>query len=427
MRYSKESALGRRHNACGKGRCNVRALPRDGKIMFGVNLSFSVGMGLYSFVMPAYVRQLGATPAQYGAMLSALIALGTLTVIPGGAWADRYDRRLLMIIGWAMCLPAPIVFAHAPTWLWLLAGYIPFFLSFFCNPAINAYIANLADHASMGTVWGLINAAFPLGFIVGPALGSVIIRAWGMTTTFYGTFICYLVSFGLLFMLGRDNASAHTSGEASAAGEATRESARAATMGRDLLVVASLFAGFHLIIGVGQNYIAMYLEDTAGLALSSLSYFGSAGAIGGFILGPWIGRLRDRRGAGAALPVSLGLVAAAYAGLLAVRLPIALFGLLVMRGGENGMFSLGQAEVSARAPRASLGRVFALFNVMTGVAGTAGPYLGGVLYGMDVRLPFLTVIGGSVLIAVASRLAIGSGTSGIGRDELGPAQDKAAI
>lgn len=387
----------------------MRALGRDGKVMFAVNLAFSLGMGLYAFVMPAYARQLGATPANWGALLSGMFALGTLATIPGGAWADRYCRRRLMLIGWAMCLPVPIIFALAPTWIWLLPGYIPFFLSFFCNPAINAYVAGLADHSKMGTVWGTINSAFPLGFIIGPSLGSLVIRAWGMKAAFAGAFCFFLLSFLLLFQLTPECKRPRpvAVGGETPPGPGAAKPVPGPACGRSVLEVAALFAAFHLILAVGQNYIALYLQDSAGLDLGAVSAFGSAGALGGFLMAPLIGRLRDRRGTALALPVSLGLVAAAYGGLLATKAPVLLFGLLTMRGGENGVFSLGQAEVSTRAPADSMGRTFAMFNVMTGIAGTAGPYLGGVLYVLNRRLPFVAVVLGCAALALASRLVLG--------------------
>lgn len=385
-------------------------LNRESRLFFLVNLSFSLGMGLYGFVMPAYARQLGATPAQFGALISVSMAAGTLAVIPGGYWADRYDRQLLMRLGWGMCLPVPLIFAAAPDWLWLIPGYALFFLSFFCNPAINAYVSSIADPKRLGSVWGVINSAFPLGFVVGPAVGAAIIAAAGMRVVFLCTFACYLVSFGLLFLLPRASVRGASQQDEARVAEATRHPggvsgvSRHERLRRSLVPVAVMFAFFYLLAGIGQNYIAMYLQDTRGLELSGIGVFGSAAALGGFIAAPLIGRLRDGAGPRVAMPVALTLVAAAYAGLLYIAAPAGLFAVLALRGGENGLYSLGQAEVSARSSPHELGRRFAAFNVLTGIGSTIGPYAGGVLYVQDVRWPFLFVIVGCLLLAVTSRL-----------------------
>jgi MFS family permease len=393
----------------------VIGLNRDGRLMFAVNLSFSVGMGLYGFVMPAYVRQLGASPAQFGALISCAFALGTLSVIPGGPWADRFDRRALMIAGWLMCLPVPLIYAWAPTWPWLIPGYAIFFLSFFCNPALSAYVAAIAEPGRSGAVWGAINSAFPLGFIVGPPVGAAVIRSFGMQAVFYCTFACYLVSFLFVLMLapqpgGRTSALLGASrplpGPAETPGDAGHVRRSRRTAGA-LLTVAALFACFQLLAGVGGNYVSMYLVDTTGLDLGGVGFFGSAGAIGGFVCAPLIGRLRDRRGSRTALPAALGLVILSNAGLLLLRARAAVFGSLVLRGGENGVFTLGQAEMAAAARGQGLGRAFALYHVLGGIGGTIGPYLGGALYVLDRRLPFLFVALGSASMIVCSRILHG--------------------
>lgn len=401
-----------------KERLLLSHLSRDAKLMFLVNLAFAIGMGLYGFVMPAYARELGATPEQFGAILSGAFALGTLAVIPGGIWADRYDRRTLMLAGWALCLPAPLIFAWAKTWTWLIPGYVFFFLSFFCNPAISAYVASMAGSARSGSIWGTINSAFPLGFIGGPMIGALLIRLYGIRTVFLCTFVCYVISFLLLWAMSPQPARSRADSSAEnghapagppqpvagaddlmgsqAGGEAARKAYRA------FIGVAVLFAFFHLLVGVGPTYIALYLQDGLGLDLSRLSIFGSAGALGGFLCAPLIGQLRDRRGVRVATGVALGLIILSNAGLLALRALLPLFVVLVMRGGENGMFTLGQAEIASRASREEMGRTFAVFHVMTGIGGTIGPYIGGALYGVNARLPFLAMIVGSLALGVVA-------------------------
>jgi MFS transporter, DHA1 family, tetracycline resistance protein len=402
---------------CLEGAPVLTHLSRDAKLMFAVNLAFSLGMGLYGFVMPAYARELGATPEQFGAILSGAFALGTLSVIPGGAWADRYDRRTLMLIGWAMCLPAPLIFAWARHWTWLIPGYACFFLSFFCNPAISAYVASIAGSERSGAVWGTINAAFPLGFIIGPTVGGVLIRLVGLKTVFLFTFGFYLISFSLLWAMspqpsrptvangngdvGRaDEPDSGLADAMNAALEGVSGSVRQAR--RSLVRVAGLFAFFHLLVGVGPTYIPLYLQDNLGLELSRISVFGSAGALGGFLCAPLIGQLRDRRGVRLAILVALGLVLLSNAGILVLSSLVPLFLVLTFRGGENGLFTLGQAEIASRAPREELGRTFASFHVLTGIGGTIGPYLGGALYGLNPRLPFLFMIAGTAAMAVAA-------------------------
>ena len=400
----------------------MRGLGKAAKVMFAINLTFSLGMGLYMFIMAAYARELGATPAQFGAVASAASAIGVLAVIPGGAWADRYDPRRLMKLSWAMCLPAPLIYAWAPTWQWLIPGYFLIFASFFANPAINVYITHSVPHDRLGSTWGVINSAFPLGTIIGPSAGALIIRGFGMPGLFLCTFAFYVASFLCLFALppsggpGLGHAqTAASSGTADltdgalptvagvAASPAQGLSPRSPI--RTILPVFLVFGTFAALANAA-TYVSLYLQDTQGLALSSLGWFGSAASIGGFVCAPMIGRLRDRRGGHVALPATLLLAATAYGGLLLFRNPALLFSALVLRGGESGAYALSNTEVAARSPREGMGRIFAAFGVVTGIGGTIGPYLGGVLYGLDIKLPFLVVIAGYIGLAAVARLTL---------------------
>jgi MFS family permease len=390
--------------------------------MFAINLAFSLGMGLYMFIMAAYARELGATPAQFGAVASAASAIGVLAVIPGGAWADRYDPRRLMKLSWAMCLPAPLIYAWAPTWQWLIPGYFLIFASFFANPAINVYITHSVPHDRLGATWGVINSAFPLGTIIGPSAGALIIRGFGMPGLFLCTFACYVASFLFLFALppsggpGLGHAATATpapeidpsDGESPVlpgVSGALPEGPPPRSAIRTILPVFLVFGTFAALANAA-NYVSLYLQDTQGLALSSLGWFGSAASIGGFICAPLIGRLRDKRGGHVALPVTLLLATAAYGGLLLLRTPVLLFSALVLRGGESGAFALSNTEVAARAPREGMGRIFAAFGVVTGIGGTIGPYLGGLLYGLNINLPFVVVMAGYIGLATVARLTL---------------------
>lgn len=384
----------------------MRSLGRAARVMFAINLAFSLGMGLYMFIMAAYARQLGATPAQYGAMASAASAVGVLAVIPGGAWADRHDPRRLMKLSWAMCLPAPLFYAFAPSWQWLIPGYILIFSSFFANPAINVYITRSVPHERLGATWGIINSAFPLGMIVGPSAGALIIGAVGMSGLFLCTFVCYVASFLLLFALPPGGGPGLGHAETV---PATAISADPAMSHRQLLrTILPVFLVFGVFAALtnAATYVSLYLQDTQGLELSSLGWFGSASSIGGFICAPLIGRLRDKRGGNVAMPATLLLAASAYAGLLMFRQPVALFGSLLLRGGESGAYALSNTEVAARAPHQGMGRVFAAFQVVTGLGATVGPFLGGLLYGLDIRLPFAVVIAGYLCLAAVAAMVL---------------------
>ena len=61
------------------------------------------------------------------AVLSFIVAFGlakAFTNLGAGALAQRIGRRRLLIIGWALALPVPLLIATAPSWAWIVAANV---------------------------------------------------------------------------------------------------------------------------------------------------------------------------------------------------------------------------------------------------------------------------------------------------------------
>jgi MFS family permease len=59
------------------------------------------------------------------AVLSFIVTFGlakSFTNLAAGAMADRFGRRRLLILGWAMALPVPPLIAWAPSWSWIVVA-----------------------------------------------------------------------------------------------------------------------------------------------------------------------------------------------------------------------------------------------------------------------------------------------------------------
>ena len=59
------------------------------------------------------------------AVLSFIVAFGlakSFTNLGAGALADRLGRRRLLLLGWALALPVPLLVGLAPSWGWIVAA-----------------------------------------------------------------------------------------------------------------------------------------------------------------------------------------------------------------------------------------------------------------------------------------------------------------
>lgn len=91
-----------------------------------------------------------------------------------GALSDRFGRRPVILLS-CFGLAADFVFmALAPTLAWLFVGRLLSAATSASFSTANAYIADVVPAAQRAKSFGMIGAAFGLGFIVGPLIGGVL-------------------------------------------------------------------------------------------------------------------------------------------------------------------------------------------------------------------------------------------------------------
>lgn len=91
-----------------------------------------------------------------------------------GALSDRYGRRPVILLS---CLGLGLDFvlmALAPSLAWLFVGRILSAITSASFTTANAYIADVVPPEQRARSYGMIGAAFGLGFIVGPLIGGVL-------------------------------------------------------------------------------------------------------------------------------------------------------------------------------------------------------------------------------------------------------------
>jgi MFS transporter, DHA1 family, tetracycline resistance protein len=102
-----------------------------------------------------------------------------------GALADRYGRRPVVLLS-NFGLGCDCIFmALAPTLSWLFLGRVISGITSASVPTANAYIADITPEEQRAAKFGMLGAAFGLGFIVGPALGGML-GGMGLRYPFWG-------------------------------------------------------------------------------------------------------------------------------------------------------------------------------------------------------------------------------------------------
>jgi MFS family permease len=93
-------------------------------LLVAVNAFVGAMVGLERSTLPLIGDEdFGLTSS--AAVLSFIVAFGlakSFTNLAAGVGAERLGRRRLLILGWAVALPVPVLIAVAPSWAWIVAA-----------------------------------------------------------------------------------------------------------------------------------------------------------------------------------------------------------------------------------------------------------------------------------------------------------------
>jgi multidrug resistance protein len=135
-----------------------------------------VGFGIIIPLLPFYAETFGASPLVIG-LLFAVFSLCQLVAAPAlGAWSDRYGRRPVLVFSLAGTVVSFVMLALAHSVVMLFAARIVDGLSGGNISTARAYVADITEPKDRARAYGLIGAAFGLGFILGPALSGALSR-----------------------------------------------------------------------------------------------------------------------------------------------------------------------------------------------------------------------------------------------------------
>lgn len=158
------------------------------------------GWGIVIPVVPKLIQELIHNPdlsvaSQYGGWLSFVYAAMQFVFASVlGGLSDRYGRRpiiLFSLLGFSINF---MIQALAPTIFWLFVGRIFSGITGASITTASAYIADISTDEDRAKNFGMIGAAFGLGFIIGPVIGGIL-GQYGPRVPFYAASVLCLVNF----------------------------------------------------------------------------------------------------------------------------------------------------------------------------------------------------------------------------------------
>ena len=141
----------------------------------------AVGIGLIFPILPALLRDVthADNVAAYIGVMTALYAAMQFVFAPVlGSLSDRLGRRPVLLISLAGAAVNYLFLAFAPSLWMLLIGRAVAGLTSANVSVATAYITDISPKEQRARRFGLFNAMFGIGFIIGPVLGGVLGDHW---------------------------------------------------------------------------------------------------------------------------------------------------------------------------------------------------------------------------------------------------------
>ena len=387
---------------------------RDYRLLLGGSITYSSGYWILVTAQGWLVLQLTDSAFWVG-MIAFMVGIPSLFLCPfGGLYADRLDRRKLLLVGQvASALPILLLATLTSTGviaIWHIAA-ISVFIGIvwaLTDPAYLAIIPSLVTPRELTNAIAMETLAWQLSRFIGPAIAGVLLSLFAKGGTFYRAdmdfvgasmaFVCAGIAFVVAFFLtSRVRSPAPVTTRRASIGKDIREGLSFIRSNKVALTLILMVAGVSLFALPCFWLMPVFARDVLGVGEAGYAQLMMAVGAGGLAGGLAAAKLGDfkRKGwllIGSALTFTVLLILFAMSRAFPLSLVLA-----VIIGGANGLFqAVAVALLLSITPDRLRGRVMGLFIITWQL-----PSIGSLMLGAAtdwVGLPVAVVAG--VLICI---------------------------
>ena len=364
-----------------------------------------LGFGLIIPILPIYANELGASGTVIG-LVAASYSLMQFLIAPfWGNLSDRFGRKPILLASIAITGLGYLIFSQAYSLAMLFAARLIAGAGSANISTAQAYISDITPPDKRAKSFGIIGAAFGLGFIFGPPVGGYLKTHYGITSV--GFTAASLSAINLLlawWILEESLKEKKTEGplfDNPISGFREALSRGAIT---DLLIMNLIFITAFSLMTVS---VTLLWEEHYGLNEAQVGYtFAFMGLVAAIVQGGLVGwasrTFGDKRLLiyGSIL-MFFGLVSLPFVP-VSLFIPLELLALVLISLGNGALTPTISSLLSRVASPQEQGKVLGYAQSFSSLGRVIGPFLGGGLYGIGYRLPN---IGSGVLMILCLVLA----------------------
>jgi MFS family permease len=380
---------------------------RDARALIGASASSQLGDWLYNAALLGYVYSATGSAGWVGAATVARLLPYVLLGPVGGAIADRYPRRtvllagdllrlvLMVVLAVVVALDGPVALVIALTMLASAAGCAE-------KPAALAFLPRLVGESRLGAANALLHTVQDLGTVLGPAIGALLLAVGPDSVAFLANGATFALSAALIATIGLRGGPAGVQLGALAHIAHGLRTAAATPFAMPLFLVVAMV---ELTYGAQTVQLVVYAERSLDLGSGGYGVLLTALGVGGLLSAIVNGRLASSRRVAGAI-VAAGAVACAtqiaYAGtdLVGIALAVTVIG----GAGLVACEVVAETALARIVPTEALGRVLGVFDAFSVLAMVAGALLAPLLIDWASLDASLLILGGAALLVTLSCL-----------------------
>ena len=345
-----------------------------------------VGFGIVIPTLPFLARQVGASPVEMGLLVTVWAVAQLLTAPLWGSLSDRVGRKPVLIAGLLGYGVTFFLLAASRSYTTLLLSRLAGgLLSAAALPTAQALAADLTSPEDRGAAMGAMGGAFGLGFLLGPAIGGVL-APLGITVPFLVAGTLALAAAPLGAILLREPTHRHVQTGGQPLWRSLWQAVRSPYAVLFWLTFGGTFAGSTMFSMLGYYFIDR-VHGTPGQVGLAFTLMGLAGSLIQFtVIGPAIRAWGEER----VTQTGLLLGAIGFAAIVLSGVTPVLISSVMMTG--IGM-SLIRPSITSLVSKRTLhgqGLTMGVQAAFDSLGRTVGPLWAGVIYGLDIRAPFLS-------------------------------------
>jgi MFS family permease len=385
---------------------------REARVLIGASAASQVGDWLYNAALLGYVFGTTHSAGWVGAAtISRLLPYVLLGPI-GGAIADRYPRRTVLVLGSVlrlglMIVLAAMVAADAPVAFVIGIVAVASAAGSAERPAALSLLPRLVGEGRIGPANALLHTVQDLAVVVGPAIGALLLVVTSPPAAFIANAATFAVSALLFAMLGRHRVPV-VAGAGSGAAASVLEGVRTARVTRFVVPLFALVATVEFTYGAQTVQLVVFADRSLDLGDGGYGLLLAACGAGGLVSALFNGQLATSARL-TLVVVGAAVLACASQFIYAVSdaLPLAL---VVTVAGGAGIVSaevVAETVLARVTPRETLGRIAGLFDASSIGAMVAGAVLASILVNtISLRWSFWILGAGTIFVTLTCILGL---------------------